>query len=59
MRELDEVCEQSFDLAVFIEKQANNLCEYISDMQTVEDKNIKEKRKKAAYNWSVLVSNKV
>jgi purine-nucleoside phosphorylase len=39
-----------FDLAIFIEKQANNLCEYISDMQTVEDKNIKEKRKQAAYN---------
>ena len=43
-----------FDLAIFIEKQANNLCEYISDMPAGEDKNAYEKRKQAAYNWSVL-----
>ena len=29
-----------FDLAVFTEKQANNLCENISDMPEGEDKHV-------------------
>ena len=52
--ELNDLCQQSFWLIKFTKKQANNLCEYISDMPAGEDKNAYEKRKQAAYNWSVL-----
>ena len=43
-----------FDLAVFIEKQATNLCEFLSDMPAGEDKNAYEKRRNAAYVWSCV-----
>ena len=35
------------------------MCEYISDMPAGEDKHVWEKRKQAAYNWSVLEKKKV
>ncbi len=47
MWEFAEVRGQSFRISSLYKKQKNNLCEYISDMQTGEDKNIKDKRKQA------------
>ncbi len=40
-------------------KQANKLCEYISDMPAGEDKHFKEKRRQGAFNFSVLYPKKV
>ncbi len=48
-----------FDLAVFIEKQATNLCAFLSDMPSGEDKNALEKRRDAAYIWSCVDKKKV
>ncbi len=59
MRDFNEVCEQSFRFGLITEKQANNSCEYVSDMQAGNYKNIKEKRKQAAYKYSVLDQKKV
>jgi len=48
-----------FDLVVSTEKHATTLCGFISDLPAGEDKNEYERRKQAAFNWTVLDQKKV
>ncbi len=41
-----------FDLAVLLEKQATNFCEFLSDMPAGKNMNAYEIRRNAAYDWS-------